>query len=117
MFRSTILGFSIFFAFSPVLVSADKAAFVTKVESILVSEDLFGECMARLADSPSVALPLCKPDWVSFSCGGPFADELTSARMFDVAQVALLTNRDVKVHVDDMKQQNGYCFAERVLLF
>lgn len=74
----------------------------------------FGGCMAKLSVDPQSALPACGPTWVSFSCTGDFADQVSAYRSLDQAQLALATNKRVMVVIDDGRRQNGYCFVTRI---
>ena len=67
--------------------------------------------MAKLSSSPSGALSGCNADWVTFSCSGVFTDNVRAYRMYDQAQLALVTDKTVSVRITNDQTANGYCFA------
>jgi hypothetical protein len=73
--------------------------------------------MALLAKAPSTLGLDCNGVWVTFSCTGDFASRDAANRNFESAQLALLTNSNVAILVDDTKKHNNYCFSERIELF
>ena len=58
----------------------------------------------------------CPDNWVSFSCTGDFAPKDAALRNFDAAQIAMLTNAQVRIAVYDDKRHNSFCFGSRVEL-
>lgn len=74
----------------------------------------YGGCMALLDKNPKSVLPACGNNWVSFSCTGTYAPKDLAYRMFDTAQLALVTNKTVAVLFDDTKLHNAYCYASRI---
>ena len=86
----------------------------TTVLSTLSDATYYGGCMASLADRPdSVGLD-CNGAWAAFSCTGDFAGKDAANRNFEMAQIAYLTGRRVRVYMDDTKRHNGYCFGRRI---
>ena len=72
--------------------------------------------MAHLTVSPSTEGLACERAgrWVTFDCAGEYVSKSSAARMFDAAQMAFMTDRTVMVVVDDTRQHNGFCLAERI---
>ena len=88
----------------------------TKVTRTLASDDVrFGGCMAWLSVSPSdKGLDCPSGNWVTFSCTGDHVSKSSALRMYDSAQMAFLTDRTVRVTVDDSRKHNGWCLVERI---
>jgi len=94
---------------------AGTAIVTGQVDRILINTyGWFGGCMARLSVDPQDALPACGSGWVTFSCTGDFTDQVTAYRALDQAQLALATDKQVVVVVDDSRRHNGYCFSLRI---
>ena len=106
-----LIGFSI-------NVFAARATLVTTVDRVLVTTGgAFGNCMAYL-NQPLRPLGVDCPDqWVTFSCSGDIVPRSEAKGLFETAQIALATGKDVRVYVTDSAKHNGYCFANRVDLF
>jgi hypothetical protein len=86
-----------------------------KVNRVMINNDGgFGGCMAQLTADPKAALPACGGGWVTFSCTGDFTDPVSAYRSVDQAQLALATNKDVLLVIDDSRRHNGYCFGVRI---
>lgn len=83
--------------------------------TLTVADDRFGGCMVALEVSPSeegLDCPTAK--WVTFSCTGEHTSKSSALRMYDSAQLAFVTGRNVRVWVDDTKKHNNYCFVSRI---
>jgi len=74
----------------------------------------YGGCMVLIDKNPKLTLPTCGNHWVSFSCTGTYAPKDLAYRMFDTAQLALVTNKTVTLRIEDTKLHNGYCYASRI---
>ena len=99
------------------LAHADTAWLTTRVLATKVMADPGqGGCLVKLAVDFQQQLPLCKADWVTFSCTGEFAGKDIAYRMFDQAQMALALNRPVNVQISDAKMHNGFCFAKQIIV-
>ena len=102
--------------------AAPLAAFATtlpiegKITRTLASdEESFGSCMAWLTVSPmSEGLDCSADNWVTFSCNGEHHSKSSARRMFDSAQMAFMTDRRVRVVVDDSRKHNTRCLAVRI---
>ncbi|WP_200238525.1 hypothetical protein [Lamprobacter modestohalophilus] len=94
---------------------AGTAVINGKVTRTLIHNDGgFGGCMAQLSVDPQAALPACGGRWVTFSCTGDFTDQVSAYRSMDQAQLALATDKNVMVIIDDTRRHNGFCFATRI---
>ena len=91
------------------------SAFVgrAKVTKVLAHSSKFGMCMAELSKKSQ---SLNCSNWVTFDCNGDLEGNTKTAatRKFDIAQLALVTNKYVKLAVTDSKKINGICFADRI---
>ena len=56
----------------------------------------------------------CASSWVTFSCKGTYAPKDQAYKMYDSAQLAMVMDYDVTVHLDDTKQHSGYCLVTRI---
>lgn len=54
--------------------------------------------------------------WVSFDCDGKYNSVASAREALDLAQVAMLTDLQVSVRVDD-RFKSGYCVAKQVILW
>ena len=98
-------------------VQAATVEIVAEVRRTLtVADDKFGGCMVALSVSPGddgrLDCPTSK--WVTFSCTGIHTSKSSALRMYDSAQLAFVTGREVRVWVDDTKKHNGHCFVSRI---
>lgn len=88
-----------------------------QVEDILINDgSSFGGCMARVKLDVSRFLPNCRGganSYVTFSCTGELQDQDAANRLFEVAQMGLITNREIRLEVDSNRQHNTYCLAVR----
>ena len=80
----------------------------------ITSGNYFGGCAAALSVSPASVLPNCNARWVTFSCAGSWTSQVRAYRMLDQAQLALATNKVVKVFLDDQRTHGDVCFAYRI---
>jgi hypothetical protein len=91
------------------------AVLTGKVNRVMMHNDGgFGGCMAQLTSNPQAALASCGSGWVTFSCTGDFTDQVSAYRSLDQAQLAMATNKNVLVIIDDSRRHNGYCFVTRI---
>ena len=93
-----------------------EARFKAEVRRTLTAEDgIYGGCMALLSVAPHTEGLDCRTQpWVTFDCAGEHIGKATALRMFDVAQVAQLTEREVEVIVDDTRKHGGFCLVRRI---
>ena len=89
----------------------------TTIERTLATEDgRLGGCMAWLAQKPYDLGLDCHQgnNWVTLDCAGEYLSKAAAQRLFDTAQVAQLTGRDVMVIVDDSRKHGHFCLAYRI---
>lgn len=105
-----------FLFFSPLFVFAENKYFSTPINQVLVHSSLMGQCMALTDVDLSTELPGCSQGWVTFDCGAELPDStrINSWEKFNVAQNALITERQVLLGVTNDQSINGFCFAFRV---
>ena len=102
---------------APVTVTATTLSFDAKIRRTLASTDeKFGGCMVLLDVSPSGEGLSCNTgnNWVTFSCTGEHVSKSSALRMFDSAQMAFMTDRSVRVTIDDSRKHDGWCLVERI---
>lgn len=87
-----------------------------KINRLMAHHEKFGLCMAQLNKKNN---SLSCSEWVTFDCNGEFDGNSKTAanNMFNLAQLALVTGKTVRVAVDDTKKINGQCFATRIEAF
>ena len=97
-------------------VQGTTAEVVAEVRRTLtVADERFGGCMVALSVSPSdEGLDCPTSKWVTFSCSGTHTSKSNALRMYDSAQLAFVTGREVRVWVDDTRKHNGHCFVSRL---
>ena len=101
--------------FIPSAATAQIGWVFTDVQGTIIDSERFGSCMALIGELPSNVS--CVNRWVTFSCTGDFNSASIGWKKFEQAQIAQLTNREVRVFVDDSKLHNGNCFVERIDIF
>lgn len=74
----------------------------------------YGGCMANLEDRPDSVGLACTGSYVTFSCSGDFAGKDAANRNFEIAQMAYLMGRRVRIYVDDTRKHNGFCLVQRI---
>ncbi len=110
---STAVGISIL-AWS-MLASAALVGVQAEVTQTLLDSRYYGGCIARVkADFAPLGLSSCSNRWVSFSCTGDFNTPEMGFHKFEAAQLALATDTEIYVLVDDSRKHNGVCFAVRI---
>lgn len=92
------------------------------VISTLQDTQLYGGCMARLSGGSGAIQSLgydCPADpMVTFDCKGVLGGSKSDGiRNFDAAQLALVTGATIRVHIDDTKKINNFCYSRRVDVF
>ena len=89
----------------------------TNVTGVLLEDDVYGGCMAKLAVSPSSETANCGANWVVFDCDGTRDDtsgKSLAAQKLSAAQLAYVTRGLVRVVFDDQRKINGFCYAQRI---
>jgi hypothetical protein len=84
-----------------------------KVSRVLAHHSDFGICAVELAKKNS---SLDCSNWITFDCDGEFEGNTKAAanHKFNIAQLAWVTNKSVKVQITDNRKINGMCFANRI---
>ena len=94
---------------------AGEATLDAKVTETLIDADHFGVCMVRVSESIAEATGLnCAGDWVTFSCSGDFQPKEQAYRVFDSAQLSMMLDQTVEIHLDDERKHNGYCLGTQI---
>lgn len=94
--------------------AASKTVF-GEIERVLATPaDKWGGCLVRTTAKYGVLN--CSKLWVSLDCEGAVEGNTKSAgqRRFDLATLAVLTERRVKLRIFDNIKLNGYCYADQV---
>ena len=113
------------FAFSSLLLGgasitwADVAAenFTVKVISIYDDTDgdgvrELGGCLVRVVPDPSTVLAGCRDKYVAPSCDGTHSSSpKAAAEILEQIQIAAITNRTIKLGLDNSKRHDRYCFV------
>ena len=96
--------------------AASKTVF-GEIERVLATPaDKWGGCLVRTTAKYGVLN--CSKLWLSLDCEGAVEGNTKSAgqRRFDLATLAVLTERRVKLRIFDSVKLNGYCYADQVEL-
>jgi hypothetical protein len=82
------------------------------IEKILLDGERYGGCMVYL--NPNLPSNLnCRLDFVSLDCNGDLVNTKTHAKaMLDMAQLAFLVEKSVRIRVSDEQTINGFCTAD-----
>ena len=93
-----------------------EARFKATVSRTLAAEEsIYGGCMASLSVAPHTEGLDCRTQAsVTFDCAGTYIGKASALRMYDVAQVAQLTQRQVDEIVDDTRKHGGFCLVRRI---
>lgn len=94
--------------------SAQNVLEQSKVTRLLNDSVNYGQCMALLVPGPESLAIDCEVNWVTFSCDGTFSSKSLAQQKLSSAQLAYVTQGDVRVVLDPTKKHNGYCFVERI---
>lgn len=97
-------------------VAADSATFNAKVKNVLVDDSYFAGCMVNLTVNPQTLLPNCESWWGTMDCAKEFPESTASlpSNKLAQAQLALVTQKGVRVRITDTRKANGYCFVSRI---
>ena len=111
--------------FSKVLVAASLLALggvagatetfhMATIEKIILDGENYGGCMVGV--SPNMPSNLnCRLDFVSLDCDGALVNSKTHAKsMLDMAQLAFLVEKNVRLRVTDEQTINGFCTANYI---
>ena len=95
---------------------ATEAEFNTEIDRLMTDSSNFGGCAARITGSVAANGLACSGPWISFSCTGDFNSKSDGTNKFAQAQLAWVTDKQVRVRLDDSKRHNGYCFARNIIV-
>ncbi|MDP5138566.1 hypothetical protein ORJ04_21705 [Rheinheimera baltica] len=96
-----------------------RLPYVTVADALLNDGSSFGGCLARINFNVANSAPSCKgaaTSYVAFSCTGDLQNTETAEKLFEIAQMALLTGKKVRFEVDTNRMHNGYCMVTRAEL-
>ena len=82
---------------------------------LATDESQYGGCMALISESPyehGLDCPVGR--WVTFDCAGEYVSKADASRMFDLAQMAFFTSRQVTLTVTDEMKHDRRCMAKRI---
>lgn len=93
---------------------ATQTHHVGNIEKILLDGTRYGGCMVSM--NPSLPSNLnCRLDFVSLDCNGDLVNTKTHAKaMLDMAQLAFLVEKSVRIRVSDEQTINGFCTADYI---
>jgi hypothetical protein len=95
--------------------SAATVARNFSVQQIVIDDVAFGGCMAALSPNPANFISGCAGGFVTFDCLGQLGTSKSSANSkLAAAQLALVTDTQTFIRIDNTKIANGYCLAVRV---
>lgn len=106
-------------AFASAEFALGASAFYTASINKLVTDTQTGLCAAWVIPGPSEqGLTECSDRWVSFDCKGDFGAKSYGQASYNMAQLALVSDRSIDISVTDTRQvQAGnttYCLARQV---
>ena len=81
------------------------------VRTYLCRSERYGGCMVQIVGTAS---GVDCGDWATASCSRDFNLSSMGWKKFEVAQIAQVTERRVRVYVDDARKHNGHCFLQRI---
>ena len=93
-----------------------RLPYVDVADALLNDGSVFGGCLARINYNISTVAPACKgaaTSYVAFSCTGELQNVETAEKLFEIAQMSVLTGKKVRFEVDTNRMHNGYCLATR----
>ncbi len=92
-------------------VHAAKGYFRGTIVKTMVTDGVWGGCIAKMDVDFTGTLPSCPGGWVAFSCTGTHSAKDIAYRKFDAAQMSQALSRKVGVTLDDTKKHDGYCYG------
>lgn len=97
-------------------VLADTASYWAKVSRVISSEPgdtSLGECAAVTSPGPQSTGLNCGNNFVTFDCKGQYGSKSSGSVRYSNAQLAMVTDKYMRIIVDDSRKHNGYCLAVR----
>lgn len=99
------------------LAVADQEQVRARIKQLVVHDDWGGGCYVWL-DNAASSLSCTYPDYAHFDCSN-VSDRSTTAeanQKLTLAQLAMVTDRDIYFLLDDSFILNGFCYAERLVV-
>lgn len=95
---------------------AASSAFYANVQQIFVHDTTHGGCLIKLTKNPASSLGACGANWLTLDCLAEFPESTKSiaSQKLGMAQLAFITEGQVRVEFTDSRIVNGYCFARRL---
>ena len=96
-------------------IMAATATFTAGVTQVLIDDQNYAGCMARLTENVGNQLAGCNGLFVTLDCTGELGSSksIASAKLGAV-QLAMVTDTVVRVTVDNTRLANNYCIARRI---
>ena len=93
---------------------ATETFHMASIEKIILDGENYGGCMVGV--SPNMPSNLnCRLDFVSLDCDGDLVNTKTHAKsMLDMAQLAFIVEKSVRLRVSDEQTINGFCTANYI---
>ena len=75
--------------------------------------------MVQIGALPRNALNCPEADrtWVTLDCDGRFGHRIAAMNSISLAKMAMLTNKAIRITVDDSRRNGSYCYGSQVILF
>lgn len=106
--------------FAPVGANAAVVQYTTKVLGITTSANGFNGCMVKVEPVPETVYCTNRSNhsFVTLDCSGQWVAKGDAANNLKQAQIALLTNKSVKIVVNDRFtiEPQGYCLAQQLTI-
>lgn len=93
---------------------AATALWNAKVTRIMTDETLYGGCAAYLSVVSEDQGLACTSKFVTMDCLGSTRSKSIGDRFLQAAQLALITDRTVKIKADDSRIINNMCVVTRI---
>lgn len=94
--------------------SGATASYFAQVDRIISDDVNFGGCMAVTVPGPQSTGLTCGNNFVTFDCTADFGSKSAAQQKLSAAQLAFVTNKQVRLVIDDAQTHNGYCFVRRI---
>ena len=97
--------------------NAEQEQVRARIKQIVVHDDWGGGCYVWLDNSAST-LSCTYPDYAHFDCSNISARSTSAEanQKLSLAQLAMVTDRDIYFLMDDSFVLNGFCYAERLVV-
>ena len=106
--------------FTPVGANAAVVQYQTSILGITTSANGFNGCMVKVEPVPQTVYCTNRSNhsFVTLDCSGRWVAKGDAANNLKLAQIALLTNKQVKIVVNDRFtiEPQGYCLAQQLTI-